>query len=247
MVRSADMRASEFEFRHRWWVIFFLFFVAFSAYSVDPVNSGAAIATWVARRLGTARADDSYRLVFACGAILLAFAAILRTWGTAYLQAEVMRDAKVHTERLVADGPYRYVRNPLYLGNILMAVAIGLMASRIGFLVLSLGMTVFVVRLLLREEAELARDRGESYRLYCAAVPRLVPSAVPLVPPAGNPPHWGQAFRAELMAWLMALSMAAFAATMNIRIFWGVFLVAVAASWLLKRPAGKQVSSPAAQ
>lgn len=68
-----------------------------------------------------------------------------------------MRDSEVHTDKLLADGPYRYVRNPLYLGNILMSAGIGLMASRIGFVVLSLGMTLFVIRLLLPEEAELSR------------------------------------------------------------------------------------------
>ena len=57
-----------------------------------------------------------------------------------------MRDSRVHTERLLADGPYRYVRNPLYLGNIFMAIGIGLTASRTGFLILSLGMTVFVIQ-----------------------------------------------------------------------------------------------------
>lgn len=105
-----------------------------------------------------------------------------------------MRDSEVHTEKLLADGPYRYVRNPLYLGNILMSAGIGLMASRIGFVVLSLGMTIFVIRLLLREEAELSRAQGEPYRRYCSAVPRLVPSLTPRVPSAGNAPTGPKGF-----------------------------------------------------
>jgi len=75
----------------------------------------------------------------------------------------------------VADGPYRHLRNPLYLGTILLAVAIGTMASRIGFLVLTVGMILFVYRLILREEANLLRSQGESYRRYFEAVPRLIP------------------------------------------------------------------------
>jgi protein-S-isoprenylcysteine O-methyltransferase Ste14 len=47
------------------------------------------------------------------GAFLMVCAAFFRTWGTAYLQANVMRDSRVHTEKLLADGPYRRVRNPL--------------------------------------------------------------------------------------------------------------------------------------
>jgi hypothetical protein len=69
-----------------------------------------------------------------------------------------MRDSRVHTERVLADGPYRYVRNPLYLGNILMATGIGLMASRIGFLVL----------------VPAARQRGEQ-RIVGDDDPRVAP------------------------------------------------------------------------
>lgn len=242
VIPLSAMQATLFEFRHRWWIIFFIFFAAFSAYFLDPVNCGVALTNWLAKRSGTTATPNDYRLIFAFGALLLVFAAFLRTWGTSYLQPEVMRDPHVRTERLLADGPYRHVRNPLYLGNILMAVGMGLMASRIGFPILSLGITVFVIRLLLREEAELLRDQGEPYRRYCAAVPRLLPSLTPRVPPAGNVPHWGQGFRAELMYWLLVLAMASFAATLNIKIFWGLFAAAVASSWLYQRPETKQGS-----
>jgi protein-S-isoprenylcysteine O-methyltransferase Ste14 len=234
------MQATLFEFRHRWWVIFFIFFTAFLAYSLDPVNCGLAIVNWVAKHLGLTATENAYRLILAFSALLLTLAALLRTWGTSYLQADVMRDSKIHTERLLADGPYRYVRNPLYLGNIFMAAGIGLMASRSGFLILLLGMTVFVIRLILREEAELLRDQGEPYRRYCATVPRLIPSPIPRLACAGNAPHWRRAFRAELMYWLLVLAVAALAVTLNIKIFWGVFAIAMASSWLLKAPKTKQ-------
>jgi protein-S-isoprenylcysteine O-methyltransferase Ste14 len=247
MMLSQAMQASLFEFRYRWLMISFIFFAAFSAYFIDPRNAGVAIVNWLARRWGTTATHNSYRLVFAFGALLLALAAFLRTWGTSYLRAEVTRDSSVHTEKLQTDGPYRYVRNPLYLGNILMAAGTGLMASRIGFLVLSLGMTVFVLRLLLREEAELLRDQGEPYRRYCAAVPRLVPSPRPRVASAGNAPHWDQGFRAELLYWLLVLSMAAFAVTLNIKVFWGAFALATIPSWLSLRPWGKRALPPDAK
>jgi protein-S-isoprenylcysteine O-methyltransferase Ste14 len=247
MMLSQATQASLFEFHNRWLIIFFIFFAAFSAYFIDPRNAGVAIADWLAKRWGTTASNNSHRLIFAFGTLLMALAAFLRTWGTSYLQAEVTHDFRVHTEKLLTDGPYRHVRNPLYLGNIFMAAGIGLMGSRIGFLILSLGMTVFVIRLLLREEAELLRDQGEPYRRYCVAVPRLVPSLRPRVPSAGNAPHWGQGFRAELVYWLLSLSMAAFAVTLNIKVFWGAFALATAPSWLWKRPWKKQGSPPRAK
>jgi len=230
------MRATEFEFRNRWWVIFAIFFAAFGAYAIDHVNFAQAIVEWIARRMGTSATDNQLRLIFALGALLLVLAAFLRTWGTSYLQADVMRDWRVHTERLLADGPYRFVRNPLYLGNILMAVSIGLMASRTGFVILSVGMTIVVVRLLLREEFELLRDLGEPYRRYCDAVPRLVPALFPRLPSAGDAPQWGQGLRAELMYWLMALAMGVFAITLKVWLFCSIDAVAIAAAFSYKRP-----------
>jgi protein-S-isoprenylcysteine O-methyltransferase Ste14 len=230
------MQASLFEFRYRWWIIACIFALTFLSYGVDHVNSGSAIADWLSSIRGHAATDNSYRAVFALGAILLVLTASLRTWGTAYLRADVMRDSLVHTERLLADGPYRHVRNPLYLGNIVMAIGIGPMASRLGFAILVIGMTVFVIRLLLREEGELALQQGESYRKYCATVPRLIPSLTPRVPSSGEKADWGPALRAESMYWIMALAMAAFAITLNIKIFWAIFAVAMAASFFLKTP-----------
>lgn len=228
------MPATLFEFRHRWWVIFAIFVVAFSTYSIDPKPAAVAIADWTAARMGTTATADSDRLVFAVGSLLVFIAAVLRTWGTSYLRADVMRDARVHTERLLADGPYRYVRNPLYIGNVLLAIGVGLMASRIGFVILVAGMTWFVLRLIQREEAELARDQGAAYQRYCATVRRLLPSLTPRVPPAGNTPHWSPAIRVEAAYWLMALAIGAFAITLNIRIFWAIFALGVAATVLSK-------------
>ena len=117
-----------------------------------------------------------------------------------------------------------------------MALSIGLMASRTGFVILVLGMTVFVIRLLLREEAELLRDLGEPYRRYCEAVPRLIPSLFPRVPSADDAPQWSQGIRAEVMYWLMALAMGVFAITLKLWLFWSIYAVAIAAAFSYKRP-----------
>ena len=236
------MQATLFEFRNRWWIFFALFSVAFFLYAFDHVNFGIALTDWVAKLRGVTATDNSYRITFGCGALLLALAALVRTWGTSYLQADVMRDIAVHTEKLVSDGPYRYVRNPLYLGNILMAAGVGVMASRVGFVVLLVGMIIFVLRLLLREEAELLRDQGESYRRYYEAVPRLLPSITPRVPAAGHAPNWGSAFRVELMYWLESVAVTAFAVTLKIVVFWVLFVVAMSSSFWLKRPGERKPS-----
>jgi protein-S-isoprenylcysteine O-methyltransferase Ste14 len=238
------MRATPFEFRHRWWVIFSIFILAFLAYQIDSKNAAVALADWIASRLGKTANDDWYRLTFGAASLLCFIAALLRTWGTSYLHADVMRDSRVHTERLLADGPYRYVRNPLYLGNILLAIGVGLMASRTGFFILVLGMIVFVLRLIGREEADLGRDQGDAYQRYRAAVPRLVPSLVPRLPSAGHAPEWGQALRVESMYWLMAVAVAVFAVTLNLKLFWVFFGLGVAASLFSKSSRARPAATP---
>lgn len=221
--------ASNFEFKYRFWIFGGLFWLAFACYAVDPQTSGAALADWAARLRGSTPGDDVYRAVFAVAALFCIAAALVRTWGTAYLNAEVMVDMRLHTSRLVADGPYRYVRNPLYFGNILLAIGFGLMASRIGFAVLVLGMILFDYRLILREEAGLTASQGDSYREYSRLVPRLLPSLYPRVPSAGAKAAWADGLLGEVFMWLLAASVTAFAITLKQKVFFVVLASAFAA------------------
>jgi protein-S-isoprenylcysteine O-methyltransferase Ste14 len=54
-------------------------------------------------------------------------------------------DTAQHSEALVADGPFRYTRNPLYLANLPMAAGIGVLASRSGFIFLVLANWFFFI------------------------------------------------------------------------------------------------------
>jgi protein-S-isoprenylcysteine O-methyltransferase Ste14 len=130
-----EMHASKFEFEQRFWVIGALIFIAFSLGAVDHVNFAVGLLHWIAPAIDpdSARGNFYLRLIFASGALLIFLSALLRTWATAYLRTEVVHDISQHSEALVADGPYRYVRNPLYLANLPMMAGIGVMASRLGW------------------------------------------------------------------------------------------------------------------
>lgn len=220
------LAATHFEFKYRFWIFGAIFWFAFATYSFDHVNAGQAMVDWFARLRGVPPADWQYHAVFAVGALLCISAAAVRTWGTAYLNPEVMVDMRLHTGRLVADGPYRFLRNPLYFGNIVLAIGFGLMASRVGMLILIGGTFIFDYRLVLREEREIRGSQGESYRAYCNAVPRLLPAWRPKLPSGGARPNWSGGLLGEAFMWVLAASVVAFAISLQQSIFFAVLMAA---------------------
>jgi protein-S-isoprenylcysteine O-methyltransferase Ste14 len=211
------MRATKFEFEQRFWLIGAIFGVGFWLYAVDRTNA----AVMILRAIAPAVDPDSdagnawIRWIFGAGAALVFAAAWLRTWATAYLRTEVVHDASQHSEALVADGPYRHVRNPLYLANLPLVAGVGLMASRLGWIVMVGGMWLFMYRLIRREEDGLLDTQGESFRAYLKAVPRLWPALRPRVGSGATAPRWAQAIGGEMFTWLIGAAVLTFAVTLN--------------------------------
>lgn len=226
------MKATRWEFENRAVILGGIFALSFFVSPLDRKNAVVAVAEPLARALNTY--DNSVaRAIFAIGALLVALAALIRTWASAYLSADVVYAGQVKTASLVADGPYRFVRNPLYLANVLLAIGMGTLASRFGFVLLNALMLVFSYRLILREEGELARAQGAGYDRYRARVPRLFPALTPRTPSAGRAPRWAAAFKAESWYWGFALAVAVFAATLSIKLFFGILTVSIAALVLI--------------
>ena len=207
------MSIGDWEFRFRFWTIALVFWAGFAAYAVDRVNVVTRVAGWLG--LPAAERAMAMHVAFAAGAALTVTAALLRTWAAAYLRSEVVHDGALRSERLVADGPYRYVRNPLYLGTLLLAASVGLMASALGWLVIVLGMALVTRRLIAREEAALVASQGLAYRAYLDAVPPMVPSLRPRVPAGGHAARWGQALVGEVPMWAFAAAAIVLAVTLD--------------------------------
>ncbi len=107
--------------------------------------------------------------VFAGGIILQV--AAMRALGGQYTQRLGIQAA----HRLVTSGPYRWVRHPGYLGNLLSLTGISLALSSL----MALGLTALTVPLIAwrigREEAMLLEAFGDDYRAYRGRTRRLVP------------------------------------------------------------------------
>jgi protein-S-isoprenylcysteine O-methyltransferase Ste14 len=214
------MRATKFEFEQRFWIICAIYATGFSLSAIDHTSFIVWLRDLVAPSVapGSKEAIAFSRIVIVVGAMLVFLAAAVRTWGAAYLRTEIVHDTSQHSEALVADGPFRYVRNPLYFANLPMAAGIGVLASRSGWIFLVLANWIFIYRLIFREEDALRETQGESFRAYCQSVPRLWPSPRPRVPSADLLPQWGQAFAGESFVWLFGLAELAIAVTLSARV-----------------------------
>lgn len=225
------MQATDFEFRYRALLIGIIYFLGFEAYAIDHTPIAVTLLRWTFGPNATH--GPLVRIPFAIATVLVAFGAFVRTWGTAYLRASVVHDAKLHSTELVADGPYRYVRHPLYFGSIIATIGVGLVTSRLGFFVLVVPMTLLYLRLTGREEAQLKAQldvsESKSYLEFHRRVPRLWPALTPRVPATGAKPKWGQAFLGEAFMWGFTLAIAGYAITLNETVLFWLIGVAVLA------------------
>jgi len=245
------MQATKFEFEQRFWIFGLIIFIGFALSAVDHVYFAVYLLHFVAPSIDpdSPRGIFLLRLIFGGGTLLIFLAALLRTWATAYLRTEVVHDATQHSEALVADGPFRYVRNPLYFANVPMMAGVGVMASRLGWLFIVLATWIFVYRLILREEGGLIQSQGKSYRVYLKAVPRFLPVLTPRVASGSGQPHWGQAIVGEMIFWLFGVGVLCFALTLNIKLAgivtscgFAVYFVAV--PLLRKRASATKLENP---
>jgi protein-S-isoprenylcysteine O-methyltransferase Ste14 len=111
------------------------------------------------------------------GFVFVALGESVRFWAAGHLRKTV---------ELITSGPYRYSRNPLYLGRLLIFTGLCIMARMpyyANLIVLGLGYLVFFGYYLPRKERvepdRLRQTHGEAYERYFRAVPALLPTLTP--------------------------------------------------------------------
>ncbi|MEO8727097.1 MAG: methyltransferase [Acidobacteriaceae bacterium] len=211
------MRASRFEFRWRLVIMLVIFAGCFAA-SAWQSNGHLGylwilITTWMSKLDRFTNETNSLILKVAVSALVVVSAA-LRTWAAAYLDSSVVQAGAVQTELVVAAGPYAYMRNPLYLGTILLALSLAPMNGPGEGLALVVLVVLFAMRLIRREELELAAVQGREYLQYKSAVPALFPKLPNRAVIIGAArPQWRQAFLGEIFPWVMAAGVIGYAVT----------------------------------
>jgi protein-S-isoprenylcysteine O-methyltransferase Ste14 len=194
---ATSLPATPWDFKARAAVFGFIFGVGFFVgYNLQYNLYGNGLPTYVVigQRYGSAGIHAAAFLLF----ILILMGYMLRVWGTAYLSTGVVWNADTTSGGLLLSGPYRYVRNPLYLGNLFAAAGIGMIGPPWAMLIIVAGVTAFCLRLIAVEERYLAALYGQAYLNYRKLVPALIPRLT-AAPVAVDPrsPKWADGFWGE--------------------------------------------------
>ncbi|NDG28266.1 MAG: isoprenylcysteine carboxylmethyltransferase family protein [Proteobacteria bacterium] len=121
----------------------------------------------------------------------------LRIWSVGYA-GSATRTRGDSVPQLVHAGPYRFVRNPLYLANIAMYTCAGLIFGFSGLSALIfLFSAIEYIFIVAFEEETLHQLFGKSYENYCEKVPRWSPSFHPLIESTGQTFSLLKALRSE--------------------------------------------------
>lgn len=81
----------------------------------------------------------------------------------------------VPPDRLVCTGPYRLIRNPMYLGHIIFFLGLALMLSGVAWLIF-FGHVIWFDRRARADEQHLMKVFGKSYGEYMHRVRRWIPA-----------------------------------------------------------------------
>ncbi len=101
-----------------------------------------------------------------------------RLWGVSYAGSETRTTGDVGGTYLVISGAFGHVRNPLYLGNILLYLGIGIMSNALFPYLQIVALVFFYIQyrlIIIAEEKYLKSAFGKSYEKYYNSVPRLIP------------------------------------------------------------------------
>jgi len=120
---------------------------------------------------------------------------LIRFWGVSWAGSETRSTGGVGGTFLIISGPFAYVRNPLYVGNILMYLGLGIMSFALFPYLQIVAIIFFLIQyyFIVEEEEKFLREKfKEDYKGYCTHVPSFLPRLFPyknsrVVQPPYNP------------------------------------------------------------
>lgn len=121
---------------------------------------------------------NHYGIAIILGLTITVLGQLIRggTIGLAYI-VRGGRDKKVYADGLVTEGIFNHVRNPLYVGNILMLLGVGVLANSLIYTLIIMPVFLFIYQcIVLAEENFLKSKFGADFEDYAKKVHRWVPN-----------------------------------------------------------------------
>ncbi|MBX2923698.1 MAG: hypothetical protein KF746_15960 [Chitinophagaceae bacterium] len=113
-----------------------------------------------------------------CGLLITVTGQLIRggTIGLAYI-LRGGKDRKPYADGLVTEGIFRHCRNPLYAGNILMLLGVGILANSLLYVAVMIPMFMFIYQAIVLAEEDFLRGKfGAGFDEYCRRVNRWLPN-----------------------------------------------------------------------
>ena len=144
-------------------------------HNIGVVLVGLAVG-FIGTRLDLLLGLSNFRsmLAAAAGSLLLIIGFLLRVWATFYFYKNQMKVISLSPQRtLITSGPYRFSRNPLYLGgNVFVFLSAALLFGSPAAVFITIIHLPLVDLFIRREEKQLERDFGEQWLQYRKRVRR---------------------------------------------------------------------------
>ena len=136
--------------------------------------------------------------LFITGAIIVGLMELFRIYTAGYLRGK-QPVAKVQAKYLCRSGPFAYLRNPLYVANMIrgigVCIAINEWYAYAAFIIINAWVFSIIIP---HEEKFLEESFGEEYRQYEAATKRFIPRLRPYQTDAVVTPSYLASLLAEL-------------------------------------------------
>ena len=141
---------------------------------------------------------ENHTILWPLGMSVILLGFLIRLWATKHIGRR-MPWMKKKGKKLIKTGPYAMVRNPLYIGNIIIAAGLSLLSELIWVVPLIILYFFTLYHLVaLYEEKKLLERWGEEFSAYLSKVPRWIPNLKNLKLAKSGGFKWWDAIRSEI-------------------------------------------------
>ncbi len=87
------------------------------------------------------------------------------------------KNRNIYAENLVTEGIFSHCRNPLYVGNVLMLLGVGILSNSLIYVGIVMPFFFFIYHAIVLAEENFLRNKfGEAFNQYCSHVNRWIPN-----------------------------------------------------------------------